>query len=222
MRGAVREALHSLGVAFEELPRGGELTECCGYGGLMGNANPVLARKVAARKALESPLDYVASCSMCRDRLAAEGKRAWHALDFVFPGPEVDPAAQGPGFSDRHERRARLKTRLLKEVWGETLPGQPLEHSPAQTGLAVVFSPQVQRIMEDRRILKEDVLAVIEQAERTGRAFVERGSGCRLACHRPRRVTYWVEYASQGGSLVVSRVWSHRMSLSGAFAKEQA
>ncbi|WP_243360199.1 pyridine nucleotide-disulfide oxidoreductase/dicluster-binding protein [Fundidesulfovibrio terrae] len=208
VRQAVRRALRHADVPFEELALSGQFTECCGYGGLMGNANPAMARTVAARRAGETPLDVAASCSMCRDRLSAEGKRAWHVLDFLFPAPETDPAAKGPGFSQRHENRARLKEALLHEVWGEETSGGP-------DRVAVSYAPGVPELMEERRILREDVQAVLGEAERTGRMFVEKASGRMLASLRPRRVTYWVEYRRESAGLLVTRAWSHRMELTG-------
>jgi len=220
VRGSVREALRSLGVAFEELPGGGGNTECCGYGGLMDSANPSLAGEVVARKAAESPLDYAASCSMCRDRLAATGKRTWHVLDFIFPGPETDPAAKGPGYSDRHENRSRLKAGLLREVWGES-SGED-RGGLAATGLRMEYAPEAAEAMEARRILREDVEAVLAQAEATGRKLEDKAGGRFLAYHRPRRVTYWVEYSRRGDVLAVHRVWSHRMNVPGAAAPKTA
>ena len=207
-REAVRNALRTLDIPFEELALSGQFTECCGYGGLMGNVNPALAREVARRRGAETSLDMAASCSMCRDRLAAEGKRVWHALDFVFPGPAMDPAAKGPGFSQRHENRARLKATLLREVWGE-------DAAPHAHGLDVSYAPGVLDSMEDRRILQEDVEAVLDETLRTGRRMVDRESGRFLASFRPRRMNYWVEYSQDGGQITVTRVWCHRMELAG-------
>lgn len=207
-RGAVRNALRTLDIPFEELALSGQITECCGYGGLMGNVNPPLSREVARRRGAETALEMAASCSMCRDRLAAEGKRVWHALDFVFPGPAMDPAAKGPGFSQRHENRARLKTSLLRDVWGE-------DTAPHAHGLDVSYAPGVPELMEDRRILREDVEAVLAETLRTGRRMVERQSGRLLASFRPRRVNYWVEYVQDGDHITVTRVWCHRMELAG-------
>ncbi len=43
---SVRRIVQSLGFGIEELPLSGSKPECCGYGGLMYNANPQLARDV--------------------------------------------------------------------------------------------------------------------------------------------------------------------------------
>ena len=46
----VRRLVESLGMHVEELPLSGDKPECCGYGGLMYNANPELARDVMAHR----------------------------------------------------------------------------------------------------------------------------------------------------------------------------
>ena len=126
---AVRGLMRQQGLTLEELPLSRELTECCGYGGLMETANPELAREVISRRAKQSPRDYLTYCAVCRDRLAAAGKRALHALDVMFPdGGTQDPAARpNPGWSQRRENRARLKAELLRELWGEK-PAAREEH----------------------------------------------------------------------------------------------
>ena len=61
---AIRTLLAKRGVAFEELPLSGRLTECCGFGGLVGNAHPELARAITERRAAASDRDYLATCAM--------------------------------------------------------------------------------------------------------------------------------------------------------------
>lgn len=208
-RHAVRRVLARQGAVFEEIAPDGPFGECCGYGGLMANANPPLARTMARRLGEKSPLDYATSCAMCRDRLVAEGRRAHHALDFVFPPAGPAPDERGPGFSDRHENRARLKAKLLQELWNET---PPQRRAPAIT---VEFSQELLPLLEDRFLLREDLIQVIAEAERTGRRFAPLGGGRFLASLRPRRVTFWVEYEPKGEGFSALRAWSHRMSVQG-------
>ncbi len=85
IRASVRAILVKMGVIFEELELGGEMTECCGYGGLMDAANPVLARDTALRRAGRSASNYLAYCAMCRDSLSRQGKPVVHILDLLFP-----------------------------------------------------------------------------------------------------------------------------------------
>ncbi|MFZ1984962.1 MAG: pyridine nucleotide-disulfide oxidoreductase/dicluster-binding protein, partial [Desulfatitalea sp.] len=122
IQAVVRQLLASLGVVAAELSLGRAETECCGFGGLMQNANPEIAREVARRRAALSGHDYLTYCAMCRDSLAAVGKRTLHLLDLLFaPAQEPDPAGRPrPGWSQRRENRARLKADLLEGLWGES------------------------------------------------------------------------------------------------------
>ncbi|MEA4855195.1 MAG: pyridine nucleotide-disulfide oxidoreductase/dicluster-binding protein [Solidesulfovibrio sp.] len=208
---AVRALLGKRGLAFEELPLSGRYTECCGFGGLVGNAHPELAKAITERRAAASPRDFLATCAMCRDRLAHVGKRAYHLLDLLFPGPgAADPATRpDPGFSLRHETRARLRRHLLATVWNE--PTDP----KAPAGPDFTVSPEVRAVMEARHILDDDVKRTLAHAESTGRKFRNRENGHFLASFTPHRVTYWVEYVMEGATARVFTAYSHRMTVAG-------
>jgi hypothetical protein len=75
------------------------------------------------------------------------------------------------------------------------------------------ISENVERLLEERRILKEDVQKVIHHAESTGEKFIDPSSGRSLACLRPDRVTYWVEYGPVGEGYQVFTAYSHRMEM---------
>jgi len=217
-RTSARALASRLGVAVAELPLSGELTECCGFGGLMAQVDAPLARTVAARRAGESSLDSLACCAMCRDRLFAAGKRCWHLLDLLFPCPEADPAARpGPGYSQRQEARAALKARLLRQVWGE-------EPAPQAESLRLFISPELAARLEERRILISDVRQAIAEATAHKRLLRDETSGHLLAASRPRRVTFWVlfapETAAEGEGWRIQNAWSHRMIVPGAGGPE--
>lgn len=212
IRRAVRALLRDMGQEIEELPTGDELTECCGYGGLLMNANPPLARDVAARRAAQAQGDYLAYCAMCREALAATGKRVLHLLDLLFPplDKDADPAAlPAVTLSQRRENREALRRELLSTLWQQDA-GEP---EPHQT-LKLRISPEVLQLMESRHILREDAQRVIHAAEASNKKFVNPDSGRCLACHRPSRVTYWVEYSPlENEVFAVHNAWSHRMLL---------
>jgi glutamate synthase (NADPH/NADH) small chain len=209
---AVRRIVKRLGVSAEELPLGRDKTECCGFGGLMQNANPDLSREVAARRARISPLDYLTYCAMCRDSLAAVGKRALHLLDVAFPDvADPDQAARRrPGWSERQENRARLRASLAKDLWDERAPAmQETER------ITLIIAPEVAQLLEQRRILAEDVQRVIYEAQKSGSVVVHPQTGRLKACHRPYRATIWVEYSSAPEGYVVHTAYSHRMEVMG-------
>ena len=207
LREDVRSLLEDLGTEFVEPELTGERTECCGYGGLLSEANPELGRAVAERRAGAVAEDYVTYCVMCRDMIARTGKRALHLYDLVFPGGD-DPAGRpAPGYSERRENRVRLRERLLRDLWRDdvgTVP-EPYESIPVE------FTDSAAEVMEERRILISDVQKVLLELDRTDRAFVHGETGHFLTAHRPVVVTYWVEYEKNDAGYLVHNVWSHRM-----------
>ncbi|MEW6402288.1 MAG: pyridine nucleotide-disulfide oxidoreductase/dicluster-binding protein, partial [Chloroflexota bacterium] len=207
---SVRNILQKLGCQIQELPLSREKTECCSYGGLMWLANRPVADKMVQRRIKESPLDYVTYCAMCRDFFARRGKRTLHLFDYIFGTPETDGAlAPAVGFSQRHENRARLKEKLLRDLWSAAMPEQGSFES-----IRLILPDTVQKQIEDRLILVEDIQKVIEYAERTGKRMFNSSTGHYLAYFKPTSVTYWVEYTPQdNGTFLIHRAYSHRMEI---------
>jgi Fe-S oxidoreductase len=206
---SVRSILHKLGEVVLELPFNREKTECCSYGGLMWLANRPVAEEVVQRRIGESDLDYVTYCAMCRDFFARRGKRTLHLLDLIYGEPGADlSTTPAVGFSQRHENRARLKAQLLNDLWSETMPDrQDFE------AIQLILPEPVQKLVEDRLILVEDMQKVVEYAERTGKRMLNAANGHYLAYYRPSSVTYWVEYTPQENAFLVHKAYSHRMEI---------
>jgi hypothetical protein len=212
---SVRRILGRLGYEVEELEYSREKTECCGYGGLMSFANPELVRKVIDRRIKESETDYVAYCAMCRDKFASRGKRTFHLLDLIYGGGNSHLAEKkDPGYSQRHENRARLKDKLLKEIWGEKV-----EKAQGFAAIKLDIDDELKAVMEERLILVEDVQRVIDYAERTGNKLYNKDTGHFMAYHRPVSVTYWVEYSPRGDGFAIHNAYSHRMQIVGEVEK---
>lgn len=208
----VRKILHDLNCRVEELPTSRDRTECCGFGGLMQFANREMAEVVTRRRINESTADYVAYCAICRDNFAARGKKTYHLLDLIYGEADVTtPAKRGPGYSQRRENRARLKDKMLKEVWGDNVAAEKKSFDTIKLFIPAV----VNEIMEERLILQEDVQKVIEYAERTGNKLLNRNNGHIMACHRPVSVTYWVEYTPREDGYSIHNAYSHRMVVEG-------
>jgi glutamate synthase (NADPH/NADH) small chain len=207
---SARSIIRRLGYAIEELPLSRGRTECCSYGGVMWLANRPLAEAVVRRRIAESPLDYVTYCAVCRDFFAGRGKRTLHLLDLIY-GSDLSVRAErpNPGYSQRHENRARLKRALLREIWGEEMPGEQATHEM----IRLLIAADVRERLESRLILVEDIQRVIEHAERTGRKLLNPANGHLLAHLNPTAVTYWVEYTQAGEAFVVHNAYSHRMEI---------
>ncbi|SOB58010.1 putative Fe-S oxidoreductase [Pseudodesulfovibrio profundus] len=211
LREDIRALLEKCGVESVEPELSGELTQCCGFGGLLSEANPDLARAVTEKRAAVAQEDFVTYCVMCRDRIAGTGKRALHLYDLLYPR-EDDPASRpAPGYSERRENRARLKSRLLRDVWNDGDSGE----SESFEEISVEFTDEVTALMEERRILKSDVQKVLLNARETGKQFKHEETGRLLVSYRPVVVTYWVEFEPTNGGYLVHNVWSHRMQVKG-------
>jgi len=203
----IRCILRKLGVNVTELGDNRHLTTCCSYGGLMSFANPEVAEKVVKRRIGESDIDYVTYCAMCRDNFSARGKRALHILDLIWAPDDEDPAARkGPGFSARHENRAKLKTQLLKDIWGEKVADE-------EEAIELYMDQKVAILMEKRMILVEDLQKVISYAESTGKKILDVSSGHFIAHYKPGSVTYWVEYSPHDSGFNIYNAYSHRMEV---------
>ena len=133
-------------------------------------------------------------------------------LDLICANSGGDPAERrGPGYSQRHENRAKLKARMLKDLWGETVAS---EESSAMIKLRI--SDEIRNVLEQRQILDEDIRQVIDFAERgTGNKLLNRLNGHFLTHHKPVSVTYWVEYTiASDGAFIIHNAYSHRMEVS--------
>jgi Fe-S oxidoreductase len=207
IQNSVRKILLDLGHTINELTASRELTECCGFGGLMQVSNRDLAHKVVDRRIEESENDYLVYCSMCRDNFTNRGKKTYHLLDLIFGDENGKIAARPPiGYSRRHDNRARLKNMFLKEVWGEEISYDP-------TPVKLIISEALRSVMENSLILDFDLYRVIEYAERTGNKLQNIVSGHYLAYFKPENVTYWVEYTTEGDGYVIHDAYSHRLEM---------
>jgi NADPH-dependent glutamate synthase beta subunit-like oxidoreductase len=224
-QGSVRRIVQSLGFAIEELPLSGGKPECCGYGGLMYNADPNLARDVITHRTtrMEQPdttyyrttvseLDYLAYCAMCRDNLAAAGKRTAHLIELLFPNVDgADPACRGwISWSERRRNRALVKGAILAEL-GEK-GGSSVEDYEK---IVLDMSEEVRRRIDERRILEDDIRKVILHAEESGKRLRNAGTGHFLASLQSENVTFWVEYSPGDNGFTVHNAYCHRMKIVG-------
>ena len=205
---SVRSILHKLGYETSEPALSRNVTECCGFGGLMCFANRDLAKRVVQRRIDATPHPMLAYCAMCRDRFASQGKPTLHVLDLIFRSDGQNSARdKGPDYSQRRENRARLKRSLLTELWNEVVG---VTQESYQT-ITLHIDDHVRELMEERMILVEDIQQVVQWAEETGRKLVHRETGNALTHYRPGTVTFWVEYSPMEDGFAVHNVYSHRM-----------
>lgn len=222
---AVRSLAGKCGAKIEEPRLSGASTACCGYGGLVWCAQPETARAMSDHRAAQLEHPGLASCIMCRDRMAASGKECWHLLDLLLPasGKAQSGAAQGPGLSARRANRAALRRKLLEKYGSAAGQQALLADSPEQAGKGrVLVAADVLARLEERHILLSDVEGAVVGAEASGHWFENLDDGHRLGSWRPRKVTFWVEYEAQGEAFVLHDAWCHRMVVPGSGGQEAA
>jgi glutamate synthase (NADPH) small chain len=205
---SLRKITVKLGYEIQELKYSKENTKCCGYGGLVYFANREQAGDFVKDRIGESNQDFLVYCAMCKDLLVAGGKRTYHILDLIF-GEDLEKMAHQkmPNLSERHANRARLKKKLLRELWNEA-PENEL------TSMGNLVVPEaVWRMMDERYILLEDIEKVIKHAQESGERFFNPEDSSFLANQRIADVTYWVRYLEKEGSIEVITVYSHRMEV---------
>jgi NADPH-dependent glutamate synthase beta subunit-like oxidoreductase len=208
----VRAILTGLGYVLEELPLSKDMAECCGYGGLVFNANQQLDDAIVARRAAESERDYLAYCAMCRDKFVAAGKRTAHLIELLFPTtPGNDPWARGwLSWSDRRTNRSRVKQELLTRLGeAEERTMEPYEK------IKLYIQPEVLRSIDNRRILEYDLRQVIALAEQTGHRLFNKERKCYRANLKLGNTTFWVDYMAEKDGFRVLKAYCHRMIITG-------
>ena len=149
-----------------------------------------------------SPLPYLSYCMACRDRFAREGRESLHLLELVY-GAAADNC---PDISAKRYNRLGLKQQLLKELWGEELKMEDL-------GFEVEYTPEAEERMDDRMILRSDVIQVLQHLRESGEAVLEEDSGLFVTRERLGNVTFWVKYSETEKGYLVHSAYSHRMTV---------
>lgn len=205
---AVRRILQEAGYQIEELEYSREKTKCCGYSGLVFCGDKEAALKAVAERTGESPLDYLAYCTVCRNYFVSAGKPTYHILDVIF-GNDLPETACRPAVSLRQQEdnRRSLKRDLLQEFYQDS-------RGPDQDDGPLLFiSPQVRRLMEERLIDEGNIQKVIRFAEQHNRKLLRPADNHFFAGYKPGIITYWVEYAPKDGGYEIYNAYSHRISI---------
>ena len=199
---SIRRIAESLGCVPEDTPYSGNKSPCCGYGGLTQFTNREVAKKMTDKCLERSDLPYLSYCMACRDRFAREGRESMHLLELVY-GTSADHC---PDISTKRFNRLSLKNELLKEVWNE-------EAEAVDLGFTIDYTPEAIDMMDDRMILKSDVIRVLQNLKETGEAVLDSDTGLCVTRARLGNVTFWVKYTETQTGYLVHRAYSHRMNV---------
>ena len=149
-----------------------------------------------------SPLPYLSYCMACRDRFARKGRESVHILELVY-GTAADHC---PDISAKRYNRLGLKQQLLEEIWKEKVENM-------QPEFTLTYAPGAEEQMDDRMILKSDVIAVLNNLRETGEAILDADTGLCVTRARLGNVTFWVKYQEIPGGYLVFGAYSHRMNI---------
>ena len=199
---SIRRIAESLGCTVAETAYEGDKSPCCGYGGLTQFTNREVAKKMTASCLERSELPYLSYCMACRDRFAREGRESMHLLELVY-GTSADHC---PDISAKRYNRLSLKNELLSEVWNE-------EVEAAMLGFTIDYTLEAEEMMDDRMILKTDVVRVLQNLRETGEAILDEETGLIVTRARLGNVTFWVKFTETETGYLVHRAYSHRMTI---------
>ena len=199
---AIRRIAEQMGCKVEATEYDRDKSPCCGYGGLTQYTNKEVAKKMTDKCLERSDLPYLSYCMACRDRFAREGRESMHLLELVY-GTSADHC---PDISEKRYNRLGLKKELLKEIWNEDVEEVDL-------GFTIDYTPEAIDMMDDRMILKTDVIRVLQNLKETGEAILEVETNLCVTRARLGNVTFWVKYTETETGYLVHRAYSHRMTV---------
>ena len=199
---SIRRIAESLGCTIVETEYSGDKSPCCGYGGLTQYTNREVAGKMTEKCLERSELPYLSYCMACRDRFAREGRESMHLLELVY-GTSADHC---PDISEKRYNRLSLRNTLLSEVWKEEVEAVDL-------GFTIDYTEEATLMMDDRMILKTDVIRVLQNLKETGEAILDGETNLCVTRARLGNVTFWVKYTETETGYLVHRAYSHRMTI---------
>ena len=244
-RESVRRIARALGITIDELLLSGDKPECCGYGGLMFNANPKLAKTV---------IDHRTNAEAPHPAKPFTQPGGWHrtgrqeGTDTAYYRTGVsghDYLAYCAMCRDRLVAAGKRASHLIELLFPAVEGGDPaargwISWSDRRTNRArvkeailrelgetgggtveeyesirLVMTDEVRRRIDERRILEDDIRRVIDHAERTGRRLRNNEAGAYRACHQPENVTFWVDYTPGDEGFTVHNAYCHRMKIVG-------
>ena len=199
---AIRRIAEKMGCTVEATEYDRDKSPCCGYGGLTQYTNKEVAKKMTDKCLERSDLPYLSYCMACRDRFAREGRESMHLLELVY-GTSADHC---PDISEKRYNRLSLKNELLKEIWNEDVEEVDL-------GFTIDYTPEAIDMMDDRMILKTDVIRVLQNLQDTGEAILDGETNLCVTRARLGNVTFWVKFTETESGYLVHRAYSHRMTI---------
>jgi hypothetical protein len=80
-------------------------------------------------------------------------------------------------------------------------------------GFTIDYTDEAIAMMDDRMILKTDVIRVMEALRETGEAILDEETGLIVTRARLGNVTFWVKFTETDSGYLIHRAYSHRMTI---------
>ena len=80
-------------------------------------------------------------------------------------------------------------------------------------GFTIDYTEEAVAMMDDRMILKTDVIRVLQALRETGEAILDGETNLCVTRARLGNVTFWVKYTETETGYLVHRAYSHRMTI---------
>ena len=199
----IREILTEAGFILKPLEYEREMAKCCSWGGQISIANPPYARWLVEKRIAEEQVPYVVYCTNCCDTFAEAGKQVCHILDLMLGLGGWDD--RPPTYSKRRRNRELVKECLMRELNNE--------EKPMDSTMPLVMSEEMEEKLHRGKILEDDLAAVINFCEKTGRKLTDPASGHFTGYCEIGHMTCWVEYAPEGEGYHIYNAYSHRMKI---------
>lgn len=199
---SIRRIAAALGCQIVDTPYSGDKAPCCGYGGLTQYTNREVAKEMTQKCLERSDLPYLSYCMACRDRFAREGRQSMHLLELVY-GTSADDC---PDISRKRYNRLGLKNQLRAELWNEEVETMNL-------GYTLEYTQEAEAMMDDRMILKTDVIQVMDHLRQSKEAVYDEETSLFITRYRLGNVTFWVKYREIPDGYQVVAAYSHRMNI---------
>lgn len=112
LQNSIRNLIRTAGHEVVEREHSGELTYCCGLGGMAFAVAPDLSAQKARRTIEDTKHDLVTYCASCHGNLASQGARILHVLDLIFDENWQDKIAAtiaDPAAARENQRQLKLR-----------------------------------------------------------------------------------------------------------------
>lgn len=199
----IRNLGKNLGHEITEKKYTKEITSCCGYGGLMPFVDKETTKKVTDRIIDDSENEILTYCVNCRDRFLKQNKNSYHFLELIYG--QDNNHHKWPAWSERQENRKKIKNLFLRKFWNEK--------GTESLNCKIFIDKDLEKIIEDRMILKSDIQKAIINANEKNEYFIDSKDSCFITSFRPNNVTFWVKYSEFEDGYKVLNAYTHRMTL---------